>query len=48
LATDPPPDLVIGIDITNPSLNKLPLYAAIGVPEVWRYTRDGLQLYPLD
>lgn len=47
LATDPPPDLVIEIDITNPSLNKLPLYAAIGVPEVWRYTRDGIQLYQL-
>jgi Uma2 family endonuclease len=47
LTTDPPPDLVIEIDITNPSLNKLPLYAAIGVPEVWRYTRDGIRLYQL-
>ncbi len=47
LATAPPPDLVIEVDITNPSLNKLPLYAAIGVPEVWRYTRDGIQLYQL-
>lgn len=47
LEVDPPPDLVIEIDITHPSLNKLPLYAAIGVPEVWRYTRDGIELYQL-
>jgi Uma2 family endonuclease len=39
LAIDPPPDLVIEIDITHPSLDKLPIYAAIGVPELWRY--DG-------
>jgi Uma2 family endonuclease len=42
LAVDPPPDLVIEIDITHPSLDKLPIYAAVGVPEVWRY--DGRQL----
>ena len=39
LGLDPPPDLVIEIDITHPSLDKLPLYAALGIPEVWRY--DG-------
>jgi Uma2 family endonuclease len=32
----PPPDLVIEIDITHGSLDKLPLYAAFGVAEVWR------------
>lgn len=42
LTQDPPPDLVIEIDITSPSLNKLPIYAQIGVPEVWRY--DGQTL----
>lgn len=36
LSVDPPPDLVIEIDITHPSLDKLPLYAQIGVPEIWR------------
>ena len=39
LALDPPPDLVVQIDITSPSLEKLPIYAQLGVPEVWRY--DG-------
>lgn len=39
LRTDPPPDLVIEIDITSPSIKKLPIFAELGVPEVWRY--DG-------
>ncbi|EAZ89623.1 hypothetical protein CY0110_24361 [Crocosphaera chwakensis CCY0110] len=28
--------------MSNSSLNKLPIYAALGVPEIWRY--DGNQL----
>ncbi len=40
LTAAPPPDLVIEVDITRSSLNKLPIYAALGVPEIWRYT-DG-------
>lgn len=42
LATHPPPDLVVEIDITHPSLDKFPIYAQVGVPEVWRY--DGQKL----
>ena len=42
LAVDPPPDLVIEIDITSPSFSKLPIYAQMGVPEVWRY--DGARM----
>ncbi len=45
LAIDPPPDLVLDIGITSLSLDKLPIYAAIGVPEVWRYTRTGVAMY---
>ena len=37
LEVDPLPDLVIEIDITSPSLDKLPIYARLGVPEVWRH-----------
>jgi Uma2 family endonuclease len=47
LATDPPPDLVLEIDITHPSLDKLPIYAAVGVPEVWRYDGNRIVLYGL-
>ena len=32
---DPAPDLAIEIDVTSPGLDKLPIYAALGVPEVW-------------
>lgn len=35
LNEDPSPDLVIEVDVTSPSLDKLPIYAALGVPEVW-------------
>lgn len=45
LSVDPPPDLVIEIDITSPSIDKLSIYALIGVPEVWRY--DGRRLMVL-
>ncbi len=37
LDRDPPPDLWIEIDNRATSAGKLPLYAALGVPEVWRY-----------
>lgn len=37
LNVDPPPDLVVEVDVTNPSLDKLPIYARLGVREVWRY-----------
>jgi Uma2 family endonuclease len=41
LADDPPPDLAIEIDIMSSCLDRLVIYAALGVPEVWRY--DGEQ-----
>lgn len=44
---DPPPDLLIEIDVTNDSMDKFPLYAALGVPEVWRY-EDNLEIWILD
>jgi Uma2 family endonuclease len=34
---DPPADLLIEVDLTRDSLDKSPLYAALRVPEVWRY-----------
>lgn len=41
--TDPPPDIVVEIDVTNASQHKFPIYAALGVSEIWRY--DGSQAY---
>lgn len=31
---DPPPDLIIEVDLTNASLNKFSIYAQVGVPEI--------------
>jgi Uma2 family endonuclease len=47
LNTDPPPDLVIEVDITSPSLDKFPLFAKVGVPEVWRFDGGQLVIYEL-
>ena len=44
LAKDPPPDLAIEIDITSSSLDKLGIYASIGVTELWRYDGQVLQV----
>ncbi|ASC73750.1 hypothetical protein XM38_047220 [Halomicronema hongdechloris C2206] len=43
-----PPDLVIAVGITSPSTQRLHIYAALEVPEVWRYSkRQGLVIYQL-
>lgn len=47
LNCDPPPDLVLEIDITNKSLDRMPIYAQLGVPEIWRYDRLQLKIYHL-
>lgn len=39
LRLDPPPDLALEIDVTHSSLGRMGIYAALGVPEIWRY--DG-------
>jgi len=36
---DPPPDLAIEVDVTRSSVSRQRVYAALGVPEMWRY--DG-------
>lgn len=47
LATDPPPDLAVEVDLTRSSLDKMQLCAAFGVPEVWRYDGRTLRVYEL-
>jgi Uma2 family endonuclease len=46
-ATDPPPDLVIEIDVTSSSLNRLDIYAALGVFEVWRCAGNTMGVHCL-
>lgn len=40
LDQSPPPDLAIEAEVTRPLLPKLPVYAAIGVPEIWHVRDD--------
>lgn len=47
LATDPPPDLVVEVDITHTDINKPALYASMGVPEFWRYDGREWRIYQL-
>jgi Uma2 family endonuclease len=47
LATDPPPDLIVEIDVTSPSLAKFPIYADLGILEVWRYDGNALSIHLL-
>lgn len=47
LSQDPAPDLVIEIDITSRSINRLDVYADLGIGEVWLYDGVGLTIYQL-
>ena len=48
LDQDPPPDLVLEIDYTSKSLDRMPIYARLGVPEVWRYDENMLTICQLE
>ncbi len=47
LSRDPPPDLVIEVDVSSPSLDKMPIYAALGVTEVWLYKGHNVIFHEL-
>lgn len=47
LAVDPPPDLAIEVDVTSSSLNRMVIYAALGVREVWRVEGGVLAFHVL-
>lgn len=47
LDVDPPPDIAVEIDMSNDSLDKFPIYAALGVPEIWHYDGQTTHFYQL-
>ena len=47
LSIDPPPDLAVEIDLSTSSLDKAPVYARLGVPELWRLSGAGLECFRL-
>jgi len=46
LTKDPPPDLVLEVDYTS-SVDRQIIYAALGVPELWRYEEQVMQIYQM-
>src|SRR5262245_20806696 len=48
LMIDPPPDLIIEVDITSDSLDKFPIFAGLGIPEVWRCNDEMVTIYKLE
>ncbi|MBW4621784.1 MAG: Uma2 family endonuclease [Cyanosarcina radialis HA8281-LM2] len=48
LTEDPPPDLVLEIDVTSSSQNRLQVYADLGVAEVWIYNGESLVIQQLE
>jgi Uma2 family endonuclease len=48
LRTDPPPDLAIEVEVTHSAVDRMNIYAALGVPEVWRLSVAGLAFHILE
>ena len=48
LAADPPPDLSIEVDITRGSLNRFPIFAAVGISEVWHFDGNRVTIFLLE
>lgn len=47
LRVDPPPDLAIEVDLQEAAIDKLAIYAALGIAEVWRYDGEIVRVYLL-
>ena len=47
LTVHPPADLVIEADISHPSIAHFPIYAALGVPEIWHFQNGEVRFFGL-
>ncbi len=45
---DPPPDLTIEVNRTSSSVPRMPIFAAFGVKEVWRFDGKTIKFYALE
>jgi Uma2 family endonuclease len=48
LSVDPPPDVILEVDIHHASKENDAIYAAFGVPEIWRYESGALSILLLE
>lgn len=46
--TDPPPDLALEIEVSRSALDRMAIYAAFRVPEVWRWDGKTIHVHVLD
>jgi Uma2 family endonuclease len=42
---DPPPDLAIEVDVTSSCVPRLPTFARLRIPEIWRHDDDRIRFY---
>jgi len=47
LDRDPPPDLVVEVDISQHGVDREGIYAALGVPELWKFDGSRLEAWVL-
>jgi Uma2 family endonuclease len=47
LGVDPPPDLVVEVDITTSVIDRFPVYVALGFPEIWQYVDGDIVIHIL-
>ncbi len=47
LALDPPPDVLVEIDVAHTSTGKIALYERLGAPELWLYDGESARIYHL-
>lgn len=47
LEVDPPPDLAIEVEISRRLIDRVSVYASIGVPELWRDDGEEVRIYRL-
>jgi Uma2 family endonuclease len=47
IPVDPPPDLIIEVDITNSSTRSFAVYQQLGITEIWRYKNKNVKIFQL-
>jgi Uma2 family endonuclease len=47
ISVDPPPDLIVEVDITNSSTRSFVVYQQLGITEIWRYKNNCVKIFQL-
>jgi Uma2 family endonuclease len=44
---DPPPDLMTEIEVSRSALDRMKIFAAFGIPEIWCFDGEAIRIYLL-